>query len=215
MQGPCRISRPPIPTQPDHAHQDAARAKGFSRICGVDEAGRGPLAGPVVCAAVILDAASVPEGLNDSKALSPTRRERLLNALESRAEIAIAVIEPVEIDAMNILWASLAGMRRAVGALQADYALIDGNRLPPGLTCPGEAVVKGDARSLAIAAASIAAKVARDRLMVEADRRWPGYGFARHKGYPTQAHREALIRLGPCAVHRRSFGPVRGAWQPV
>ncbi|MGB6230892.1 MAG: ribonuclease HII [Litorimonas sp.] len=197
---------------PDLTHLTSARAKGFARICGVDEAGRGPLAGPVVCAAVILDASNVPDGLNDSKALNPARREHLLNALRKSAEIAIAVVEPAEIDRLNILWASLAGMSRAVRALGADYALIDGNRLPPDLPCPGEAVVKGDARCLSIAAASIVAKVTRDQLMEEADARHPGYGLAGHKGYPTKAHREALAELGPSPVHRMSFAPVREGW---
>lgn len=196
---------------PDQSHHKAASARGFSRICGVDEAGRGPLAGPVVCAAVILDTTSIPDGLNDSKTLSPKRRERLLNALMQTSDIAISVMEPTEIDQMNILWASMEGMSRAVQALGADFALIDGNRLPPSLPCQGEALVKGDARSLSIAAASIVAKVTRDSLMVEADERFPGYGFAGHKGYPTQAHRTALERLGPCPIHRFSFTPVQNA----
>lgn len=196
---------------PDRAHYNAAKAHGYARICGVDEAGRGPLAGPVVCAAVILSATSIPEGLNDSKALSPSRRERMLNALLETAEISISVVEPPEIDALNILWASMVGMNRAVRDLGADYALIDGNRLPPDLQCEGQAIVKGDAKSLSIAAASIVAKVTRDRLMVEADRRYPGYGLAQHKGYPTRAHMEALERLGPTPIHRWSFAPVRKA----
>ncbi|MGB3455258.1 MAG: ribonuclease HII [Litorimonas sp.] len=200
---------------PDESHRIAATARGHARICGVDEAGRGPLAGPVVCAAVILDAASVPQGLNDSKALSRVRRERLLNELLNSAEIAISIIEPAEIDRMNILWASLEGMRRAVAALRADYALIDGNRLPPDLPCAGEAIVKGDARSLSVAAASIVAKVTRDRLMEEADARHPGYGFAGHKGYPTPAHKAALTKLGPCPAHRFSFRPVQDAWRLI
>ncbi len=193
--------------KPDRTHHDTARANGYSRICGVDEAGRGPLAGPVVCAAVILDASSVPNGLNDSKVLSPLRRERLLNALAPSAQIRVSVIEPTEIDALNILWASLEGMSRAVNALEADFALIDGNRLPPSLPCPGEAVIKGDSQSLSIAAASIVAKVSRDRLMIEADARYPGYGFAQHKGYPTRDHMNALQRLGPTPIHRRNFAP--------
>lgn len=200
---------------PDHAHHDAARSRGYARICGVDEAGRGPLAGPVVCAAVILNATSVPEGLNDSKALSPLRRERMLNALLQSAEIAISVIEPPEIDDLNILWASMTGMARAIRDLNADFALIDGNRLPPDLHCPGEAIVKGDAKSLCIAAASIVAKVTRDRLMVQADARYPGYGLAKHKGYPTRAHMEAIARLGPTPIHRWSFAPVRKALESI
>lgn len=198
---------------PDRTHHDAASSSGHTRICGVDEAGRGPLAGPVVCAAVILDASDVPDGLNDSKALSPIRRERLLNALLPRAKIAISVVEPPEVDALNILWASMIGMARAVRELDADYALIDGNRLPPDLSCRGEAIIKGDAKSLSIAAASIVAKVTRDRLMIEADRSYPGYGFAGHKGYPTRAHLDALERLGPSPIHRRSFAPVQKAYR--
>lgn len=196
---------------PDRAHYNAVRSRGYARICGVDEAGRGPLAGPVVCAAVILRATSIPEGLNDSKTLSPSRRERMLNALLETAEISISVIEPPEIDELNILWASMVGMSRAVRDLRADFALIDGNRLPPDLHCDGEAIVKGDAKSLSIAAASIVAKVTRDRLMVEADRRYPGYGLAKHKGYPTRAHMDAVERLGPTPIHRWSFAPVRRA----
>lgn len=197
--------------KPDRSHYDHARQNGFTRICGVDEAGRGPLAGPVVCAAVILDATSIPQGLNDSKALSRKRREQLLNELSATAEISVAVIEPTEIDLMNILWASMEGMRRAVREIGADYALIDGNRLPPHMHCSGEALVKGDSRSLSIAAASIVAKVTRDRLMAEAEERFPGYGFAGHKGYPTAAHKSALDALGPTPIHRFSFTPVQNA----
>ncbi len=179
----------------------------------MDEAGRGPLAGPVVIGAVILDPDARTEngldGLDDSKALSRSRRECLLNSLRACAKISISVIEPVEIDRLNILQASLTGMSRAARELGADYALIDGNRTPNQLHCDGEAVVRGDSLSLAIAAASIVAKVTRDRLMIEADERYPGYGFAQHKGYPTRAHMEALDRLGPCPIHRRSFAPVR------
>ena len=203
-------SSAPVRTRsgPDWNFETAIRAKGFTRICGADEAGRGPLAGPVVCAAVILDPSRIPDGLDDSKALSEAARERMLNALVKVAEIKVQIVEPVEIEDKNILWASLAGMARATAELSAGYALIDGNRLPPSLPCPGEAVVKGDARSLSIAAASVVAKVTRDRLMVEADGRFPGYGFAQHKGYPTRAHIDALERLGPCPIHRRGFGPV-------
>ncbi len=185
------------------------------RICGVDEAGRGPLAGPVVAAAVILNPDAIPAGLNDSKALSEIRRERLLNELRQTSEIGIGICEPEEIDRLNILWASMTAMERAVRALgdQVDHALIDGNRVPPNLSCPTTALVKGDARSLSISAASIVAKVTRDRLMKEADARLPGYGFAGHKGYPTRAHLDALEQLGPCPIHRRSFAPVQKEWR--
>ena len=181
-------------------------------VCGVDEAGRGPLAGPVVAAAVILDPDNYPAGLNDSKKLSHARREALLAELIGCAHIGVGIAEPEEIDRNNILAATLTAMRRAVEALPVTptAALIDGNR-DPGLTCQTETIVKGDAKSLSIAAASIVAKVTRDRIMAEANLRFPRYGFAGHKGYPTAAHREAVARLGPCPVHRFSFGPVRAA----
>ena len=179
-------------------------------VCGVDEAGRGPLAGPVVAAAVILAPGKIPEGLNDSKVLSQTRRELLLNELAKNAQIGIGIAEPEEIDRTNILGASLIAMRRAVLALPClpDTALIDGNRLPD-LPCEAEYVIKGDARSLSIAAASIVAKVTRDKLMIEADTRYPGYGFAQHKGYATELHRGQIAKLGPCPIHRRSFAPIK------
>lgn len=182
------------------------------RIAGVDEAGRGPLAGPVAVAAVILDPARPIAGLGDSKALSENRREALEPLIRERALAwHVELVSAAEIDRLNILRATLEGMARAVRALQptAEHALIDGNRLPPGLPCPAEALVKGDAREPAIMAASILAKVARDRLMRELDLRHPGYGFALHKGYPTPEHLENLRRLGPCDEHRRSFAPVR------
>ena len=186
----------------------------YGPVCGVDEAGRGPLAGPVVAAAVILTPARIPEGLNDSKALSSKQRELLLNAIEKNAQIGIGIAEPEEIDRINILGATLAAMRRAVLALplSPNTALIDGNKLP-NLPCEAQAIVKGDSRSLSIAAASIVAKVTRDRLMVEADSRYPGYGLAGHKGYPTKAHMEAVRDLGPSPIHRFSFKPVRLAKQ--
>ena len=182
----------------------------YGPVCGVDEAGRGPLAGPVVAAAVILTPARIPEGLNDSKALSPKQRELLLNMIEKNAQIGIGIAEPEEIDRINILGASLIAMRRAVLALPAlpDMALIDGNKLPD-LPCAAQAIVKGDSRSLSIAAASIVAKVTRDRLMIDADARYPGYGFAAHKGYPTKAHIESVNNIGASPIHRQSFKPVR------
>ena len=179
-------------------------------VCGVDEAGRGPLAGPVVAAAVILAPARIPEGLNDSKLLSQTQRELLLNAIKKNAHIGIGIAEPEEIDRANILGATMIAMRRAILALPIlpEMALIDGNKLPE-LPCEAQAIVKGDSRSLSIAAASIVAKVTRDKLMIEADIRYPGYGLAGHKGYPTKAHIEAVNRLGASPIHRRSFKPVR------
>jgi ribonuclease HII len=182
------------------------------RIAGVDEAGRGPLAGPVAVAAVILDPTRPIAGLGDSKALSEARRDALEPLIRERALAwHLEWVSAAEIDRLNILRATLEGMARAVKALRpgAERALIDGNRLPPGLPCPAEALVKGDAREPAIMAASILAKVARDRWMRELDVLHPGYGFAVHKGYPTPAHLEILRRLGPCVEHRRSFAPVR------
>lgn len=185
---------------------------GDALIAGVDEAGRGPLAGPVVVAAVILDPGRPIVGLADSKTLTAARREKL--AVEIRAHaLAWSVVEVgvAEIDALNILQASLTGMSRALRALmpQANLALIDGNKLPRDLPCAGKAIVDGDALEPAIGAASILAKVARDARMRELDALHPGYGFAVHKGYPTAAHRAALERLGPCVEHRRSFAPVK------
>ena len=181
-------------------------------IAGVDEAGRGPLAGPVVVAAVILDPARPIKGLADSKVLSATRRDQL--ALEIRAQVlafAICIVEAEEIDQLNILGATMAGMSRAVAALSIlpTLALIDGNLVPKDLSCRGQAIVRGDATEAAISAASILAKTERDRIMCELDAIHPGYGFAKHKGYPTAAHVESLQRLGPCPQHRRSFAPVR------
>lgn len=183
-------------------------------VAGVDEAGRGPLAGPVVVAAVILDPARPIDGLDDSKRLSAKRREQLY-ALIVRAALAHAVVrvEAAEIDRVNILNATLHGMSQALHALcvAPAQALIDGNRLPKALPCPARAIVGGDASEPAISAASILAKVTRDHILVEYEARWPGYGFAQHKGYPTAAHIAALQRLGPCPEHRRSFAPVRNA----
>lgn len=185
--------------------------RGIRLVAGVDEVGRGPLAGPVVAAAVILDPARPIEGLADSKKLSEVRREALAPIIRERALAwALGRAEVEEIDSINILHASLLAMRRAVLALSTtpEFALIDGNRCPE-LPCPAEAVVKGDSRVAAISAASIIAKVARDHEMVELDRRYPGYGLAGHKGYPSPAHLAALERLGVTPIHRRSFAPVR------
>ena len=180
-------------------------------IAGVDEAGRGPLAGPVVAAAVILDDLHRIKGLNDSKRLSPRKRERLYDEIRAHALcVAVAHGSVQEIDAINILQATLLAMQRAVAMLRLTphIVLVDGNRLP-SLNVPGEAVVKGDAKVAAIAAASIIAKVERDRLCCELHERWPMYGFAEHKGYPTANHLKALTAHGACPEHRRSFAPVR------
>ncbi len=179
---------------------------------GVDEAGRGPLAGPLAVAAVILDPNRPIPGLDDSKKLSEAKREALYPLIVERAlAYCVVLIEPDEIDLLNIFQATMAGMSRAVAGLVpiAHRVLVDGNQLPKDLPCPGRAIVGGDALEPAISAASILAKVSRDRVMVTLDDEHPGYGFAAHKGYPTPAHLAALQRLGPCRQHRRSFAPVR------
>ncbi|NDY90677.1 ribonuclease HII [Ideonella livida] len=184
-------------------------------VAGVDEAGRGPLAGPVVAAAVILDDQQPIEGLRDSKRLTARRREALFDEIRAKALCScIAEASVEEIDSLNILQASLLAMRRAVEGLRLvpGKVLVDGNRIPV-LRMPAEAIVKGDDKVPAISAASILAKVTRDRLCTDLDRRWPVYGFAVHKGYPTSAHLEALRRHGACNAHRRSFGPVRTVLQ--
>lgn len=186
-------------------------AVGIRLVAGVDEVGRGPLAGPVVAAAVILDPERPIEGLADSKVLSEARREALAPLIRERALAwALGRAEVEEIDAINILQASLLAMRRAVLALSTvpEYVLVDGNRCPE-LPCPSEAVIKGDSRVAAISAASIIAKVARDREMVDLDRLYPGYGLAAHKGYGCKTHLLALETLGVSPIHRRSYAPVK------
>ncbi|WP_369958931.1 ribonuclease HII [Pseudomonas benzenivorans] len=185
-------------------------------VAGVDEVGRGPLCGAVVTAAVILDPARPIHGLNDSKKLSEARREQLFEEIREKALAwCIARAEVEEIDRLNILQATLLAMQRAVEGLSVTpkLALIDGNRCPR-LSVPSAAVVKGDSQVPAIAAASILAKVSRDREMQRLDLQYPGYGIAGHKGYPTSVHLEALRRLGPTPIHRRSFAPVRALLEP-
>jgi len=182
-------------------------------LAGVDEAGRGPLAGPVVAAAVILDDLHPIRGLADSKLLSPGRREKLFDEIRAKALcVSIAEASVEEIDRLNILQATMLAMKRAVEGLRLlpQNVLVDGNRLPV-LKVPAEAIVKGDAKVPAISAASIVAKVQRDRLCAELHAQWPDYGFDVHKGYPTPVHLEALRRLGACPAHRRSYAPVRDA----
>jgi ribonuclease HII len=188
----------------------ALNQSGHTLICGVDEAGRGPWAGPVCAAAVILDRANIPDGLNDSKKLTEAKREALFPLIMASADVGVGLVSAAEIDAINILQASYLAMNRAVAALkqQPALALIDGNRAPK-LSCATQTIVGGDAKSLSIAAASIIAKVTRDRLMHELDATFPVYGFARHKGYGTAAHAAALRQHGPCTEHRKSFAPIK------
>ncbi len=192
---------------PDFSEEDRL---GLRFVAGVDEAGRGPLAGPVVAGAVVLDRARVPDGLNDSKKLGLKARERLFGEIDEMAEVGIGIASVEEIDALNILYASHLAMERAVAGLPrgVNHALIDGNMVPKGLVCPATALVKGDGRSLSIAAASIIAKVTRDRIMVDLAQQYPGYGWEKNAGYPTKAHKAALERLGVTPHHRRSFKPV-------
>ncbi|QIE56271.1 ribonuclease HII [Pikeienuella piscinae] len=194
-------------TIPDFSFE---RATAAVPVAGVDEAGRGPWAGPVVAAAVILDPSSTPAGLNDSKKLTARRRAALFAALAPVAGIGVGIASVEEIDRLNILNATYLAMRRAVDALPEApaFALIDGNRLPPDLPCPAEAVVKGDARSLSIAAASIVAKVTRDRIMAALAETHPEYGWESNAGYGVAAHRAALIAHGVTPHHRRSFRPI-------
>ncbi len=179
------------------------------RVAGVDEVGRGPLAGPVTAAAVVLNPAAIPEGLNDSKKLTARKRTALIELLLAHAEVSLGWASVEEIDALNIRNATFLAMQRALAGLaQVDHALIDGNAIPPDLPCPATAIVKGDGRSLSISAASIAAKVARDDHMRALGQQFPGYGWDRNAGYPTADHRQALLDIGVSPHHRRSFKPV-------
>lgn len=195
---------------PDYSFELAAQARGLIRIAGTDEVGRGPLCGPVTAAAVILDPARIPEGLNDSKKLTAKRRAALVEEITATADWCVAHASVEEIDSLNILRASHLAMCRAVAGLRTrpDHVLVDGNRLPQDLGVSAEAIVKGDGRSVSIAAASILAKEARDALMVDLAQQYPGYGWERNAGYPTQDHLQALLDLGVTPVHRRSFRPV-------
>jgi ribonuclease HII len=200
-----------VPLVPDFSLELAARQAGHWPVAGTDEAGRGPLAGPVVAAAVILDPERIPHGLNDSKQLTLKQRELLFEEILATAHVAIAASGPRHIDEKNILRASLDAMRRAIAGLAVAPALVlaDGRDVPPGLSCPGKAVIKGDARSVSIAAASIIAKVTRDRMMTRAGLVYPAYGFDAHAGYGTARHRTAVDTSGPCPLHRMSFRPLR------
>ncbi|HKL45555.1 MAG TPA: ribonuclease HII [Roseovarius sp.] len=195
---------------PDFSLELTAQAGGARRIAGVDEVGRGPLAGPVTAAAVVLDPARLPEGLDDSKRLSAKRRAELHDAIFAVAEVSIAHASVEEIDMINILRASHLAMERAIAGLSVvpDLALIDGNMIPRGLMVPAQAVIKGDGKSLSIAAASIVAKITRDRMMWDLAQQFPGYGWETNAGYPSKSHREALQNIGLTPHHRRSFKPV-------
>lgn len=196
---------------PDLEIETDARANGAQIIAGVDEVGRGPLAGPVTAAAVVLDLSRIPEGLNDSKKLSASRREALAAQIHADHAVGLAHVDVAEIDSLNILRASHVAMLRALAALpqQPDMVLVDGNLIPKDLSLPAQAIVKGDARSLSIAAASIVAKVARDAVMQDLAHAFPGYGWEKNAGYPTKAHKQALLDLGVTPHHRRSFAPIR------
>ena len=200
-----------IPLVPDFRLELIAQKAGHWPVAGTDEAGRGPLAGPVVAAAVILDPDNIPDGLNDSKQLTAAQRAVLFEAIMATAEVSIAASGPRHIDERNILRASLDAMRRAVAGLAVTpaYVLTDGRDVPQGLCCPGQAVIKGDSRSVSIAAASIIAKVTRDRMMNRAHDVFPHYGFNNHAGYATRQHRAGIEEHGPCLLHRMSFRPLR------
>lgn len=185
-------------------------ARNILRIAGVDEVGRGPWAGPVTACAVVLDPLNIPEGLNDSKKLSAKKRDLLFDQILATSDVGIAHVSVEDIDRINILQASLLAMKNALDALSTppEFALIDGNKTPPHLPCPAECLIKGDGRSLSIAAASIVAKVTRDRIMVALSQQFPGYGWETNAGYGTKAHSDGLATLGVTQHHRRSFKPI-------
>lgn len=188
-------------------YENKVISSGYKNVCGVDEAGRGPLAGPVCAAAVILPEHTIIEGVNDSKKLSENKREQLFEVIKTKAvAYAVAWASVEEIESINILNAAMLAMKRAIHSLNVkpDFALIDGNKIPD-LSIPAFPVVKGDSLSMSIACASILAKVSRDRLMYEYNKKYPEYGFDKHKGYGTKLHREKLLELGPCEIHRPSF----------
>lgn len=193
---------------PDYEFEKAALNSGFNAVCGVDEAGRGPLAGPVCAAAVILAPDTVIEGLDDSKKLSEKKRERIFDVITEKAisfSVAFGTLE--EIESLNILEATFLAMNRAIDGLSVkpDFALIDGNRAPKNIKIPCETVIKGDSKSMSVAAASVLAKVTRDRLMLKYDAEYPQYDFKKHKGYGTKEHTELIKKYGPCEIHRLLF----------
>ncbi len=193
---------------PNYEYEMMALGKGFKTVCGVDEAGRGPLAGPVCAAAVILPPGVQIEGLDDSKKISEKKREKLFGLItKAAAAYSVAFASVEEIEEYNILNATFLAMNRAIEGLniKPDFAIIDGNKIPTGIKIPAEAVVKGDGKSMSVAAASILAKVSRDRLMYDYDEKYPEYGFAKHKGYGTKLHTEMILKYGPTECHRMSF----------
>ena len=198
------------PSFPTFELETQAHSEGFDVVAGIDEAGRGPWAGPVVAAAVVLDPINIPDGLNDSKKLKPERRDELFDKIIASSKVGVGIANVETIDDMNILQATMWAMAEGMRQLPAcpALALIDGNR-EPTVECATRTVIKGDGISLSIAAASIVAKVTRDRMMADLDDCFPGYEFAQHKGYGTAKHHDALKRLGPCPAHRRSFAPIR------
>ncbi|WP_299027156.1 ribonuclease HII [uncultured Sulfitobacter sp.] len=202
--------------QPDYSFETRARAQGYARIAGIDEVGRGPLAGPVTAAAVVLDPERIPEGLNDSKKLSHKKREALYSQIMEVADVSIAHASVEEIEEHNILRASHIAMVRAVEGLKVppDYCLIDGNMIPRGMTLRAETIIKGDARSVSISAASIMAKICRDYVMLSLAQQHPGYGWETNMGYGSKSHISALQKLGVTPHHRRLFKPVHNIlWQ--
>ncbi len=193
---------------PDYLYERQAVSQGFTAVCGVDEAGRGPLAGPVFAAAVILPDGCEIDGLNDSKKLSEKKREQLFDVIIDKAvAYCVAQASVDEIEEFNILQATFLAMNRAIEGLNvsADFAIIDGNRIPNGITVECQALVKGDSKSMSVAAASILAKVSRDRLLIDYDKKYPQYNFKKHKGYGTKEHYEAIKTYGICEIHRKSF----------
>jgi ribonuclease HII len=196
---------------PDFSSELKAKKAGYWPVAGLDEAGRGPLAGPVVAAAVILDPDNIPDGLNDSKKLTAKKRELLFDQIMATSHVSICSNSAKYIDQSDIRKASLDAMRKAFYGLEikAEFALVDGRDIPHGLNVHANALVKGDGRSLSIAAASIIAKVTRDRMMEYAGELYPEYGFEKHAGYGTKVHREAIDKYGPCPIHRFSFKPIR------
>jgi len=195
-----------VKNSPDDWFEQASKTP----VCGVDEAGRGPWAGPVVAGAVILDLTRIPHGVNDSKKLTAPRREAIFGEIMATAKVGIGIASVAEIDEINILQASFLAMRRAVADLSVDpaFALIDGNKIPPDLPCAAKAIIKGDSRSVSIAAASIIAKVTRDRIMTALAADFPGYGWEKNKGYGVPAHKSGLEHLGVTPHHRVSFKPI-------